>query len=190
MTEGPEITERPLWVFGYGSLIWNPGFPVAERRLATLHGYARSFCMSSIHHRGTVDHPGLVLALDPRDGASSRGLGFRVPDDETDATVTYLRERELVSSAYVERLLPISLEGGGEATALVYVVDTAHEQYVADLTLEDQARIIASAVGGRGPNTEYLWNTADHLRELGLADADLDWLSQRVRELAHDVSRP
>ena len=183
MTEGPDITHLPLWVFGYGSLIWNPGFPVAERKVATLHGYARSFCMSSIHHRGTVEHPGLVLALDPRPGASSRGLGFRVPDEDAEATVRYLRERELISSAYVERQLPVVLEGGEEVTALVYVVDTAHEQYVADLTLEDQARIIATAVGGRGPNTEYLWNTAEHLRELGLADADLDWLAGRVRDL-------
>lgn len=183
MTEGPDITERPLWVFGYGSLIWNPGFPVAEKRLATLGGYARSFCMSSIHHRGTVEHPGLVLALDPRDDASCKGIAFRVPDEDAAATITYLRERELISSAYVERLVSIELEGGPAVTALAYVVDTDHEQYVAHLTLEDQARIISTAVGGRGPNTEYLWNTARHLAELGIGDEDLEWLSARVREM-------
>ena len=183
MTEGPEITNRPLWVFGYGSLLWSPGFPVEEKRLATLQGYARSFCMSSIHHRGTVEHPGLVLALDPRDGASCRGLGFRVPDDKANWTVDYLRERELISSAYVERQLPLALDGGAEVSALVYVVDTDHEQYVAHLELEEQAQIISTAVGGRGPNTEYLWNTAEHLEELGLDDADLNWLAARVREL-------
>lgn len=184
MTEAPDITAHPLWVFGYGSLIWNPGFPVAEHRLATLSGYARSFCMSSIHHRGTVEQPGLVLALDPRQGACCQGVAFRVPDESASATVTYLRERELISSAYVERRLPIALDGGPEVQALVYVVDTGHEQYVTDLTLEDQARIISTAVGGRGPNTEYLWNTARHLHELGIADADLDWLAARVAELA------
>ena len=183
MSEAPDITVRPLWVFGYGSLIWNPGFPVAETQLATLHGYSRSFCMSSIHHRGTVEHPGLVLALDPRHDTSCRGLGFRVPDEEADRTVRYLRERELISSAYVERLLPMVLDGGQEVMALVYVVDTQHEQYVANLTLEDQARIISTAVGGRGPNTEYLWNTARHLAELGIGDTDLDWLARRVAEL-------
>lgn len=184
MWEAPDIKERPLWVFGYGSLIWNPGFPVAETRLATLRGYCRSFCMSSIHHRGTKDHPGLVLALDPREGAMCRGLGFRVPDPEAERTVRYLRERELISSAYVERQLPLALDGGDHVTALVYVVDTQQEQYVANLSLEDQARIISTAVGGRGPNAEYLWNTARHLAELGIADADLDWLASRVLELA------
>ncbi len=183
MTEAPDTRTHPLWVFGYGSLIWNPGFPVAEKRLATLKNYARSFCMSSIHHRGTVEHPGLVLALDPRPGASCQGVAFRVPDKDAAATVAYLRERELISSAYVERNLDIVLEDDEEVSALVYVVDTRHEQYVADLTLEDQARIIASAVGGRGPNTEYLWNTARHLAELGIGDPDLDWLASRVTEL-------
>ncbi|MBT8425849.1 MAG: gamma-glutamylcyclotransferase [Silicimonas sp.] len=183
MSEAPDITSRPLWVFGYGSLIWNPGFPVIEQSLATLHGYSRSFCMSSIHHRGTVEHPGLVLALDPRDDAHCQGVAFRVPDTDANATVTYLRERELISSAYVERVLPITLQNGADVTALVYVVDTGHEQYVANLALEDQARIIASAVGGRGPNTEYLWNTASHLSDLGIADDDLDWLSARVAKL-------
>ena len=183
MTEGPEHTTRPLWVFGYGSLLWNPGFPVAETRLATLHGFARSFCMSSIHHRGTVEHPGLVLALDPRESTSCRGMGFRVADDEAEQTVSYLRERELISSAYVERELPVVLDGGAEVRALVYVVDTLHEQYVADLTLEEQAQIISTAVGGRGPNTEYLWNTARHLSELGISDESLDWLAARVDEL-------
>lgn len=188
MTEAPATVPHPLWVFGYGSLIWNPGFPVAETRLATLYGYARSFCMSSIHHRGTVEHPGLVLALDPRPEALCDGLAFRVPDADAAATVEYLRERELISSAYVERNLTIVLEGGPPVTALVYVVDTAHQQYVAGLTLEDQAQIIATAVGGRGPNTEYLWNTARHLAELGIGDPDLDWLAGRVAELTGEAS--
>ena len=89
----------------------------------------------------------------------------------------------MISSAYVERLVSIELEGGPAVTALAYVVDTDHEQYVAHLTLEDQARIISTAVGGRGPNTEYLWNTARHLAELGIGDEDLEWLSARVREM-------
>ena len=94
-----------------------------------------------------------------------------------------LRERELISSAYVERHLALDLDNGQKVTALVYVVDTAHEQYVAHLQLEAQAHIIANAVGGRGPNTEYLWNTVTHLEELGIADDDLVWLAKRVRAL-------
>ncbi|MBF9034132.1 gamma-glutamylcyclotransferase [Rhodobacterales bacterium HKCCE2091] len=178
----PPIDNRPLWVFGYGSLIWNPGFPVAERRVATLRGWHRSFCMSSIHHRGTPENPGLVLALDAADGAECHGVAFRVRDGAEDATVTALRERELISSAYLERLLTVEIDGT-PVTALSYVIDPAHVQYRGGLPLEDQARIIAAATGGRGPNDEYLDNTARHLAELGLPDPDLDWLSERVRAL-------
>ena len=172
-----------MWVFGYGSLLWNPGFPVAEARVATLSDYARSFCMRSIHHRGSVASPGLVLALDHVPGASCRGLGLRVAPGVEDRTLAYLRERELISSAYLERELPIRFDDGGIVTALVYVIDPDHVQYCGGLSLEDQARIIAHAVGDRGPNTEYLFNTADHLHEIGLADPDLDWLAARVRAL-------
>ncbi len=139
--------------------------------------------MSSIHHRGTDEDPGLVLALDPHEDGHCYGVGFRVPDADAEATLSYLRERELISSAYIERVLSITLNSGATVAALVYVVDTHHVQYVGGLPLERQAEIIAQAVGGRGPNTEYLWNTVTHLHELGIADEELDWLSGRVREL-------
>lgn len=183
MNEGPDALPAPLWVFGYGSLIWNPGFPVAERRLATMSGFQRSFCMSSIHHRGTDDDPGLVLALDPVEDASCIGVAFAVSDAEAAATVAYLRERELISSAYIERVLPVAFEDGETVQALAYVVDTDHVQYVGGIELERQAQIIAHAVGGRGPNTEYLWNTVNHLGELGIEDHELEWLNKRVREI-------
>ena len=93
--------QEPLWVFGYGSLIWDPGFPVAERRIARLDGWHRSFCMRSIHHRGTVESPGLVLALDRAEGASCTGVSFRVEPGHEAATLFALRERELVSSTYL-----------------------------------------------------------------------------------------
>ena len=172
-----------LWVFGYGSLLWNPGFPVAETRLAALHDWHRSFCMSSIHHRGTPEQPGLVLALDHAPGAVCHGLAFCVAPGHAGATLGYLRERELISSAYLETRQQIAFaEGGVQADVLTYVIDPGHEQYCT-LTLEEQARIIAHATGGRGPNDEYLENTAAHLHELGLPDADLDWLVTRVRQL-------
>lgn len=183
MTEEKALEMRPLWVFGYASLMWNPGFDVAETALATLSGYSRSFCMSSIHHRGTVEDPGLVLALDPEDDAQCTGLALRVPEGGEASAIEYLRERELISSAYVERIVLLSLAGGEAVEALAYVVDASHEQYVAHLSLEEQAQIISTAVGGRGPNTEYLYNTVAHLLELGIRDADLEWLSARVRVL-------
>ena len=169
-----------MWVFGYGSLLWNPGFKVAEEVPATLSGYARSFCMRSIHHRGTEEEPGLVLALDAHEGTVCNGVALRAAPGTEEATLAYLRERELISSAYLERMLEISLEGGPTVQAVTYVIDPDHVQYCGGLPLEEQAQIIAHAVGGRGPNTEYLFNTAAHLSALGVADPDLDWLSRRV----------
>ncbi|GGE39729.1 gamma-glutamylcyclotransferase [Primorskyibacter flagellatus] len=171
------------WVFGYGSLIWNPEFEPADRGIATVEGYRRSFCMSSIHHRGSEAEPGLVLALDAAEGGVCRGVAFRLPDTGQEAVLAALRERELVSSAYREVRLPARLDDGRQVEALAYVIDRDHRQYCASLTLEDQARIIASAHGGKGPNHDYLWQTAAHLSALGIADAELDHLSALVREI-------
>ena len=174
-----------MWVFGYGSLIWNPEFPVAERVIARATGWHRSFCMRSIHHRGTEADPGLVLALDASAGAHCDGVAFRVAPGAEESTLQALRERELISSAYLERWLPVHLTDGRAVQALVFVIDPDHVQYCGGLPLEEQARIIARAVGGRGPNRDYLHATADHLAELGIGDADLEWLSARVRDLHH-----
>lgn len=169
-----------MWVFGYGSLLWNPGFPVARSEIAVLPGYHRSFCMRSIHHRGTEADPGLVLALDEAGGAQCSGLALAVEPGHEDPTLAYLRERELVSSAYLEKMLEVRLHDGTLVEAVTYVIDPHHVQYCGGLPLEEQARIIATAVGGRGPNAEYLFNTARHLAEIGLNDPDLDWLAHRV----------
>lgn len=171
-----------MWVFGYGSLLWDPGFtPVATRR-ARLDGYHRSFCMLSIHHRGTEAHPGLVLALDEMAQATCTGVAFKVNPTEEDRVLAELRARELISSAYVERVLAVEAEGGEKIAAITYVIDPDHEQYC-QFALERQARMIASAVGGRGANTDYLFNTAAHLAEMGIRDPDMEWLVARVRAL-------
>lgn len=175
-----------MWVFGYGSLLWNPGFAFTEKHIACLHGYHRSFCMRSIHHRGTVEDPGLVLALDAEPDAKCQGVAFHVAPQDVEHTLAYLRERELVSSAYLEVNLPIVLRDGSTVEAVVYVIDAAHDQYCGGLPLETQAQILANAVGGRGPNWEYLYNTVAHLTELGIHDADLQWLDTRVRTFRGD----
>ena len=117
------------WVFGYGSLLWNPGFEYVQCQLATLSGYHRSFCMRSIHHRGTPEAPGLVLALDEQADALCHGMALLVPAARRQQTLSYLRERELVSSAYVEKTLLIVLADGSTVSALTYVVDPDHVQY-------------------------------------------------------------
>ncbi|WP_299588000.1 gamma-glutamylcyclotransferase [uncultured Tateyamaria sp.] len=173
-----------MWVFGYGSLLWNPGFDVAEEVMATLPGWARSFCMRSIHHRGSEAEPGLVLALDAAPEAQCAGVALRVSPGTEDATLEYLRARELISSAYLERDLELTLADGRIVTAVTYVIDPDHAQYCGGLPLEEQAQIIAHAVGGRGPNRDYLYNTAQHLADMGVADPDLDWLSRRVAAIS------
>lgn len=173
-----------LWVFGYGSLLWNPGFDVAERQPARLPGFRRSFCMRSVHHRGTEEEPGLVLALDAEAGTHCDGLALAARPEDTEAVLAYLRERELVSSAYLERLVELELGDGRSVQAVAYIVDPDHRQYCGGMPLEEQAEIIARAVGGRGPNTEYLYNTTQHLAELGIPDAELQWLADRVRHIA------
>jgi len=172
----------PLWVFGYGSLLWNPGFAPAEVRTARLMDFHRSFCMLSIHHRGTEDHPGLVLALDEAPGARCTGVAFRVAEADEAPVLAELRARELISSAYVERNVGLQTEEGASLDALAYVIDPAHQQYC-QFDLETQARMIATARGGRGPNDEYLFNTAAHLAQMGIRDADMEWLVERVRVL-------
>jgi len=175
------------WVFAYGSLMWNPGFAPAEAVLGRLSGYARSFCMWSTHHRGTIEDPGLVLALDAHADAHCDGVAFRLPEAGRAAVLADLRERELISSAYIEHPVSLALADGRNVAALAYVVARDHVQYCGGLPAERQAKIIAHAVGGRGPNTEYLYNTAEHLRELGIEDQVLTKLAERVRALSNDA---
>ena len=178
------MVENGFWVFGYGSLLWKPEFEFSRSEIAYLDGFARSFCMRSIHHRGTEADPGLVLALDRAAGEGCDGMAFFVEPEHATVTIANLRARELVSSAYLEQVHPVTLRGGGKVRAVCYVIDRDHVQYCGSLDLEEQATIIAAATGGRGTNTEYLVNTAAHLRELGIEDRDLNWLESRVRALA------
>lgn len=169
-----------LWVFGYGSLIWDPGFEVAEARVAHLAGYRRSFCMRSLHYRGTPESPGLVLALEPQPGAHCTGLALRVPAGQEAAALAGLRARELISYAYQEAQVPLRFEGGGSVVALTYVINPENDQYQPGLTLPQQAQIIAGAQGQRGSNREYLSATYHHLTRLGIQDPDMAWLAAEL----------
>ncbi len=139
--------------------------------------------MRSIHYRGTPEAPGLVLALDAAEGATCAGVAYRVAPDDRAQVLAYLHERELISDAYLERRLVVRLAAGPEVEAVTYVIDHAHAQYCASLTLDEQAAIIARAAGRTGTNADYLWNTVAHLDALGLSDPDLAWLGERVRLL-------
>ncbi len=170
-----------FWVFGYGSLIWDPGFEFTDRRRATLAGYRRAFCMSSIRYRGTPERPGLVLALDRDAEAACAGVAYHVEGPRVAQTLDYLRARELVSYAYAEARLPLRLETGEDVEAVCFVVRPEHPQYAGVLSLEEQAEVIATAHGPKGPNAEYLMNTVAGLEALGLPDPELVRLAEMVR---------
>ncbi len=165
-----------LWVFGYGSLMWRPGFHFVERRGALLRGYHRALCVYSHVHRGTSDRPGLVLGLDC--GGSCKGVAFRVDGAHAEATLRYLREREQVTSVYRERFLPVRLANGGQATAVCYVADRTHRQYAGRLGRADLERFVRQGVGLSGDNRNYVKNTHAHLAELAIRDETLEWLAR------------
>lgn len=174
MTDG----SGDLWVFGYGSLMWRPGFPFVERRHAHLYGYHRSLCVFSHVHRGTPERPGLVLGLDR--GGRCHGVAFRVSGEEVDATVRYLREREQVTAVYLERRLPVRLEDGSTVSALTYVVDRKHGQYAGRLSFEEVLRLVRQGQGISGANPDYVRSTYEHLLGMEVVDP---LLQQIVRAL-------
>ena len=171
------------WVFGYGSLMWAPDFPVAERVIAQAEGWRRSFCLLSICHRGTEQRPGLVLGLDADPRRVCTGVALRVDEAIWPEVVAGLRTRELVTQAYAEAMLPLALAVGRRVEALGYVMRPEHWQYAGHLTPAEQAAIIAGARGGRGPNTDYLYNTVAHLAEMGIPDPALETLAAQVRAI-------
>ncbi len=179
---GADTREAEFWVFGYGSLMWDPGFACLEVRMARLYGYHRAFCMLSVHYRGTPGRPGLVLGLDA--GGSCLGRAFRVAAPDVQRVRRYLWDREMITGMYDEKLLPVRLCDPAtpprRVTALTYVVDRHHAQYAGKLAPETQAAMIARATGRRGANTEYLASAVRHLDELGIADGPLHDLHRLV----------
>ena len=138
------VSAGDKWVFGYGSLMWRPGFPYLERTTARLYGRRRAFCIYSVHHRGTPERRGLVLGL--ASGGSVKGAAYRVAAGDWQAVYEYLREREQPTETYFEAWAEVVLEGGERVQALVFLSDTNHAQWAGDLSLDQQARMIAEAL--------------------------------------------
>jgi cation transport protein ChaC len=167
-----------FWVFGYGSLMWNPGFAFLESHIAVASGYHRALCIRSWVHRGVQTAPGLVLGLDR--GGSCRGLAFRVDATHRDDVIAYLRERELVTNVYRERMLAVRLTNGRRTMAVTYVADRQHPQYASGLSVDAAAAIVATAEGKSGKNSDYVLNTVAHLRELGIRDNWMEAVADRI----------
>jgi glutathione-specific gamma-glutamylcyclotransferase len=169
-----------LWVFGYGSLIWRPGFEFIERVPARLIGEHRALCVYSFVHRGTPEKPGLVLGLDR--GGACRGIAFRVAEKNRAATVAYLREREQVTSVYREVMRSVWLENEARqrVSALAYVVDRGHVQYAGRLSLAEQLRHVRQGHGQSGVNREYVLSTVAAIEAEGFRDAPLHQLAMML----------
>ena len=166
------------WIFGYGSLMWRPGFEYLERVSARHHGRRRAFCIYSVHHRGTPERPGLVLGLAP--GGSVSGVAYRVSEDLWPATHAYLLEREQPTETYIESTIDLTLPDGRAVRSLAFLSDRRHPQWAGDLSLDAQAELIAGAVGLSGRNVDYLRDLVSHLHEAGVVDLGMTHLLSLV----------
>ncbi|WP_332691914.1 gamma-glutamylcyclotransferase [Devosia sp.] len=164
------------WVFGYGSLIWNPGFAHVSAQQGLLRGAHRSLSIVSHHHRGTIEQPGLVFGLTR--GGSCRGMVFEVADGDWLDVRAYLQEREQVTAVYRDVMRPVHLADGRTTRALTFLVDERHEQFAGRLSLEQQLAMVRAGVGLSGRNVDYVLNTARHLNELGIRDRQLMALAE------------
>ena len=167
-----------FWVFGYGSLMWRPGFAFAERSPATLQGRRRAFCIYSVHHRGTPERPGLVLGLAP--GGSVRGMAYRIAPADWAGVQAYLVEREQPTETYVAAHRSVRLADGRRAEALVFLSDPGHPQWAGALSPERQSELIAGAAGLSGRNVDYVADLVEHLAEMGVRDPAMQTLLRLV----------
>lgn len=172
--------ERDLWIFAYGSLMWNPGIEVAEQRTARLRGFQRSFCLRDPAGRGSRDRPGLMLAIEP--GTECRGIGFRIEARQLRSELCTLWTREMVGRGYVAQWVQLESEPG-PMRAIAFVANRAGERYAGGLSADATAAILARARGLLGSGRDYLDSTAAQLAALGIRDETIDALCERVREI-------
>jgi cation transport protein ChaC len=170
------LPKGDLWVFGYGSLMWSPGFSYKQKALGRIHGYHRALCILSTRYRGTHRKPGLVMGLCR--GGSCWGLAFRLEAPRVRRALARLWKREMPRRVYAPRLLQVQLGSGRYAgryvRALAFLADPTHPAYVRELDLHGSARLVAQGIGQRGPCVDYIRNTLDHMQELGVTDPHLE----------------
>ncbi|MFL6840076.1 MAG: gamma-glutamylcyclotransferase [Bradyrhizobium sp.] len=184
-----ELSENDLWVFGYGSLMWKPGFEFVEQVPARLIGEHRALCVYSFDHRGTPEKPGLVLGLDR--GGACRGIAFRVVAKRRNETIAYLRGREQTTNVYreVHRSVWLENEARQRVAALTYVVDRGHVQYAGRLSLADQLRYVQQGHGRSGNNRDYVLSTVMSIEKQGFHDPQLHRLATMLHD-AHPIDLP
>lgn len=177
-----DAPEGGFWIFGYGSLIWNPEFDFVERRTAVARGWHRRFCLGwDYRYRGNREQPGLMLALDR--GGQCHGVVFRLPDEAIKPNMHRLirREMSMVPSAFPPRWIPVTTPEG-PLKALTFAMNRKSGRYVGELDDEATADMLATACGFRGSMAEYLHATVSHLEMLGIHDRHLWRLQEMVAE--------
>jgi glutathione-specific gamma-glutamylcyclotransferase len=184
-----EHDDEDLWVFAYGSLMWQPGFDFRERLPARIIGVHRALCVFSFVHRGTPERPGLVLGLDL--GGACRGIAYRVTASKRAATVVYLRAREQVTKVYRESVRPVTLVAKPErrVQALCYLVNRSHPQYAGRLNLAEQLHLVRQGHGKSGPNRDYVLGTVQEIEAQGFRDRELHLLAEKLRGV-YEVHAP
>jgi cation transport protein ChaC len=180
----PVPFHEDLWVFGYGSLMWRPGFEFVEQVPARLIGEHRALCVYSFDHRGTPEKPGLVLGLDR--GGACRGIAFRVAAKFRNDVIDYLRGREQTTHVYREVMRSVWLENDARerVAALAYVVDRGHVQYAGRLSLQEQLRYVRQGHGRSGNNRDYVLETARSIEAQGFRDSQLHQLALMLHDEA------
>lgn len=168
-----------IWIYGYGSLIWRPEFDFVERRHALLHGYHRALCLWSRVNRGTPEKPGLVFGLDI--GGSCRGVAFRIDPEQAPTIMEALWRREMPSGAYIPRWMNCRTENG-PVSALTFTMNRNTDAYVRDLPHDHLVEIVRNAHGSYGPCIDYVLETADALKQHGIADKRLATLARSLRQ--------
>lgn len=172
----------PVWVFGYGSLIWNPALRSVEQRSAHVQGWHRSFCLSMKAGRGSPEKPGLALALES--GGSCSGTAYRIDEHLIETELTLLWRREMFSTGYLPRWVDLfDEEGGVFGTAITFTINPGSCQYAGQLSVDVVAGRLASAFGRLGSAADYLYRTCAGLRKNGIPDLKLEALSKRVATL-------
>ena len=178
-----EISNNNLeWVFGYGSLMWDPGFSYIDKQPATLTGFHRSFCIYSHYYRGTPERPGLVLGLN--EGGECQGIAFRVNRIDWFDIINYLDDRELIGYAYKPVEVDIQFERTETtAQAYTYIADPIHPKYAGDIGFERSIDTIMNAVGVGGLNRDYLINSIQQLKKHGYNEPNLFYMKERIEYL-------
>ena len=168
------VNPNNIWIFGFGSLMWNPGFKPREKRRVLLRGFERKFHIWSTSGRGSEERPGLGLCLEPARRGTCRGIAYRISSETRDQDLKYLWDREMMSGIYQPRWVTVERDDGSDLRTLTWVVNENHVRYAGPRSVGEMARIMADSKGKHGSCRDYLINTIREMANLGDHDPTLN----------------